>query len=149
MPEHENEIEKLMKSAMESIRDMLDVNTVIGDMIQAPDGTAIIPISKIHCGFIAGGGEYGGKKENNPGTQVDWPFAGGSGGGFCVQPVGFLVINKQQIRLLPVEDSIPLERLVDAAPAFISQVQEFFSKSKKPLYGTNDSQNSISSPFSS
>lgn len=72
-------IESLMGTSMESIREMVDVNTVIGDAVQTQDGSTIIPISKVSFGFVAGGGEYAGMQ-----TQSDLPFAGGAGAGVSV-----------------------------------------------------------------
>lgn len=63
-------IEGLMNTAMQSIKEMVDVNTVVGDAIETNDGTVIIPVSQVACGFAAGGGEYnsatgnGGKTRN-------------------------------------------------------------------------------------
>jgi len=71
-------IESLMGTSMESIREMVDVNTVVGDAVQTQDGSTIIPISKVSFGFVAGGGEYG------PGSQEGKPFAGGAGAGVSV-----------------------------------------------------------------
>ena len=70
-------IEGLMKTAMESIKQMVDVNTVIGDAVETAEGTVIIPVSQVGCGFAAGGGEY---EFPNPEAKAR-PFAGGSGAG--------------------------------------------------------------------
>ncbi|RYD02902.1 sporulation protein YtfJ [Desulforamulus aquiferis] len=119
-----------MKTAMESIKEMVDVNTVVGDPVETPDGSVIIPISRVACGFAAGGGDYqagaNGKKEGEaPGP----PFAGGSGAGVSVQPMGFLVVGNGQIRLLPVDDSHALfDRLIDVAPQMLNQVQGIFNR---------------------
>lgn len=115
---------------MESIKEMVDVNTVVGDPVETPDGSVIIPISRVACGFAAGGGEYGagvnGKKESEGASS---PFGGGSGAGVSVQPMGFLVVGNGQIRLLPVDDSHALfDRLIDVAPQMLNQVQNMFNR---------------------
>lgn len=124
-------IEALMKTAMESIKEMVDVNTIVGDAVEAPDGTVIIPISRVSCGFAAGGGEFGaiGKdKAQNSGNSH--PFGGGSGAGVSVQPVGFLVVGNNQVRLIPVDGNAVVDRIIDVAPQFISQVQDMFTSRK-------------------
>lgn len=115
-------IEGLMKTAMESIKEMVDVNTVVGDPVEAPDGTVIIPISRVACGFAAGGSEFTGSNQNQGGS--DLPFGGGSGAGVSVQPVGFLVVGQGQVRLMPVDGKTALwERMVDVAPEVVDKIQ--------------------------
>lgn len=113
----EHPIQGLMKTAMESIKGMVDVNTVIGDAVEAPDGSVIIPVSRVGLGFAAGGSEFGVPKE------TELPFGGGSGAGVSVQPVGFLVVGKEAVRLLPVSQGAIFDRLVDLVPQLIDKVQ--------------------------
>ena len=113
----EHPIQGLMQTAMESIKQMVDVNTVVGDAVETGDGGVIIPVSRVSFGFAAGGGEYGTR-----GVQGDGPFGGGSGAGVSVQPVGFLVVRGGDIRLLPVEANATVERLLDMAPDILDQV---------------------------
>lgn len=132
-----------MKTAMESIKEMVDVNTVVGDPVETPDGSVIIPVSRVACGFAAGGGEYGtmgnGKKEE--GSAMGSPFGGGSGAGVSVQPMGFLVVGNGQIRLLPVDDSHALyDRLIDAAPQMLNQIQSIFNRGNKNTSATSSTQ---------
>ncbi len=127
MPE-QHPIEGLMKTAMESIKEMIDVNTVVGDPVEAPDGTVIIPISRVACGFAAGGGEFeisagGGKKDGE--SQVP-AFGGGSGAGVSVKPIGFLVVGNGQVRLLPVDGNAIYDRLIDVAPQIVAQIHSMF-----------------------
>lgn len=119
-----------MKTAMESIKEMVDVNTVVGDPVETPDGSVIIPISRVACGFAAGGGEYGMNGNHKEGEPTTGPFGGGSGAGVSVQPMGFLVVGNGQIRLLPVDDNHALyDRLIDAAPQMLNQIQSMFNRS--------------------
>lgn len=137
----EHPIEGLMKTAMESIKEMVDVNTVVGDPVETPDGSVIIPVSRVACGFAAGGGEYSAgisAKNNSNGDSVGSPFGGGSGAGVSVQPMGFLVVGNGQIRLLPVDDSHALfDRLIDAAPQMLNQIQNMFNKCDKKNTDSN------------
>ena len=127
----EHPIESLMKTAMESIKEMVDVNTVVGDPVETPDGTVIIPISKLTCGFAAGGGEYAGSGDDSKGSE-NLPFGGGSGGGISVSPMGFLVVGGGQVRLLPVDaNTAVIDRMIDMAPQMANQLQSIFKKPKK------------------
>lgn len=125
----EHPIEALMKTAMESIKEMVDVNTVVGDPVETPDGTIIIPISRLTCGFAAGGGEYTSSGEDEKSGE-NVPFGGGSGGGISVQPMGFLVVGGGHVRLLPVDgNKAVIDRIIDMAPQLASQLQSLFNKS--------------------
>ena len=122
MGEQQHPIEGLMKTAMESIKEMVDVNTIVGDPVETPDGSVIIPVSRVACGFAAGGGEFetggnGEKEQTMPG------FGGGSGAGVSVQPVGFLVVGQGQVRLLPVDGNALYDRIIDMTPQIINQIQ--------------------------
>ncbi|MFZ5647749.1 MAG: GerW family sporulation protein [Bacillota bacterium] len=128
----EHPIEGLMKTAMENIKEMVDVNTVVGDPVESPDGTVIIPISRVSCGFAAGGGEFEatlGDGKNGQEQQSPF-FGGGSGGGVSVQPVGFLVVGNGSVRLLPVDNNAVVDRILDMAPQLLSQIQGMFGKSE-------------------
>ncbi|MFZ5632717.1 MAG: GerW family sporulation protein [Bacillota bacterium] len=118
-----------MKTAMENIKEMVNVNTVVGDPVESPDGTVIIPVSRVSCGFGAGGGEFESSSRDGGGGQDQSPlFGGGSGGGVSVQPVAFLVAGNGQVRLLPVNNNAILDRLIDVAPQIISQLQSIAAK---------------------
>jgi sporulation protein YtfJ len=117
----EKNIEGLLGTAMEKLGGIVNVNTVVGDPIQAGD-TTIIPISKVSLGFVAGGGEYGGKEQSEP------AFGGGSGGGMAVNPVGFLACTNGQVRYIPVNGQDPLDKLVDMTPGLIDKVENAFKK---------------------
>ncbi len=107
---------------MESIKDMVDVNTVIGDAVETPDGSVIIPVSRVGFGFAAGGTEF----EAHEHDEGELPFGGGSGAGVSVQPVGFLVVGNNQVRLLPVSNNAIYDRLIDAVPQLMEKVQTIF-----------------------
>lgn len=110
----EHPIESLMSTSMESIREMVDVNTVVGDPVQTQDGSTIIPISKVSFGFVAGGGEYPCGTMREPTEEM--PFAGGAGAGVSVHPMGFLVCSQNGVRLLSANCASPMERIVEMIP---------------------------------
>lgn len=120
-----------MRTAMENIKGMVDVNTVVGDAVETQDGTVIIPVSRVSFGFAAGGGEYPSRAERRRGEAEDereWPFGGGSGAGVTVQPVGFLVVTRENIRLLPVDERATVERLIDVAPEILERVRRLWGR---------------------
>ena len=120
----EHPIQGLMKTAMESIKDMVDVNTIVGDAVETPDGTVIIPISRVAFGFAAGGGDYETANENSGAVH---PFGGGSGAGVSVKPVGFLVCSPTNgIRFLPVDAAVIYDRVLDLVPQLVNKLQEIF-----------------------
>ncbi len=123
----EHPIQSLMKTAMENIKEMVDVNTIVGDAVETPDGSVIIPISRVSFGFAAGGTEFD-NAEKTADKGEDLPFGGGSGGGVTVQPVGFLVVGQGQVRLLPVDRHAMFDRIIDLAPQLISQIENMILK---------------------
>lgn len=130
-------IEGLMKTAMESIKDMVDVNTIVGDAVQASDGTVIIPISRVAFGFAAGGGEYSQTDESKDSGEDDeeggkqnskFPFAGGSGAGVSINPVAFMIVGQGQIKLLPVNINSSVDKILDLVPELLNNVNETLKK---------------------
>ncbi|MDP4179682.1 MAG: GerW family sporulation protein [Bacillota bacterium] len=132
----EHPIQGLMTTAMNSIKEMVDVNTIVGDAVQAPDGTVIIPISKVSFGFASGGGEYntccheGGKSDEDEESQTTTklPFAGGSGAGVSISPVGFMVVGNDQIKLLPVNVNTSIDKVLDLIPELFDKTSEVIKK---------------------
>lgn len=120
-------IEGLMTTAMQSIKEMVDVNTIVGDAVQAPDGTVIIPISKVSFGFAAGGGDY--SPENSTGEEGHKriPFAGGSGAGVSINPVAFMVCGQNHVKLLPVNMNSSVEKILDMIPDLVERANELLN----------------------
>ncbi len=117
-------IESLMKTEMESIKEMIEVNTIVGDPVETVDGGVIIPVSKVSFGFAAGGSEFNVSRPKEDSAQKQQlPFGGGSGAGVSVQPVAFMVVGQGQIRLLPVSQNAMLERVIDIVPQIIDQIK--------------------------
>lgn len=124
-------IDDLMKTAMENIRDMVDVNTIVGDAVQTADDTVIIPVSRVTFGFAAGGGDYQGERDSKSDSDSSFPFAGGSGGGVKIHPVAFLVVGKNNtIKLLPVEHSTTIDRLMDFISGILDKITPIISNKK-------------------
>ncbi len=119
-------IENIMSTTLENIRDMIDVNTVVGEPIAAGDGETIIPISRVSFGFVAGGGEYGPASRAEGGAEH--PFAGGTGAGVTVQPLGFLVTGPDQTRMLPAQCFQPLDRALELIPQVVADVRKAMGK---------------------
>ena len=115
-------IENIMSTTLENIRDMIDVNTVVGEPITAGDGATIIPISRVSFGFVAGGGEYGPAPKQESGAEH--PFAGGTGAGVTVQPLGFLVTGADQTRMLPAQCFQPLDRVLELIPQVVCDIRK-------------------------
>jgi sporulation protein YtfJ len=119
-------INSLMDTTMEKIKEMVDVNTIIGDPITSPDGTIIIPVSKVSYGFASGGSDFPTKKENKD------CFGGGSGAGVTIQPVAFLTVFRGDVKLIPVEKyEGAADRVVGMMPELVDKVSGLFKKDKK------------------
>ena len=117
-------IGNLMQTTLENIKDMVDVNTVIGEPIPTVNGPTIIPVSKVSFGFLAGGGEY----DLNRLPDTETPFAGGSGAGGSVQPVGFLVVGQDGVKVLPAQQLTAWERAVNCAPQLLEDIKNLLPK---------------------
>ena len=126
MNSNHQEVENLMKSTMESLRNMIDVNTVVGDTVKMNNGNCIIPISKVTFGFASGGSDFSLNNENY--KDGDYPFGGGTGAGVSVKPVAFLVVRDESVRLLPVEQNTTYDRIVDTVPQVLEIIKDFVKK---------------------
>ena len=131
---NENKIPEIIRSSMESIRSMVDANTVIGDPIATETGTTIIPISKISIGIASGGVDYNPKKDAQPRPQN---FGGGGGTGLTVAPIGFLVIDRygavEFININQKGKPDPVDQIADfveRTPDIIAKIKDLFQKDK-------------------
>lgn len=121
----EHPIGNLMNTTMEKIKEMIDVNTIIGEPITSPDGTLIIPVSKVSYGFASGGSDLPTKKENKD------CFGGGSGAGVTIQPVAFLTVYQGDVRLISVDqEEGTADKLVNMIPDVLKKVKGVFKKDK-------------------
>ena len=120
MAEH---LEGLMSTSMEKIRELVDVNTIIGDPVTSPDGTVIIPISKVSFGFVSGGSDI-------PSSVPKEVFAGGSGAGVTIKPQAFIVVKRDgDVEMLELgAKGSPVDGLIEGIPGVVAKVKEMFGK---------------------
>lgn len=130
----EHPIDGMMDTTLEKIKQMVDVNSVIGDPITTPDGTTIIPITKISYGFASGGSDLPVK------TQEKQFFGGATGAGVTINPVAFLTVSNGDVRLLRVDPgNTSVDRIIDLAPDLIDKVSNLVGKGKKQKQQPNSS----------
>lgn len=117
----------MMGASLAKIKDMVDVNTIIGDAITTPEGVTIIPVSKVKVGYAGGGSDFAPK--GYPANKQN-AFGGGSGTGVTITPVAFLIIKGESVRLMPVAEpaSNSVERLVEMLPELIDQISALTKK---------------------
>ncbi|OIJ12423.1 sporulation protein YtfJ [Anaerobacillus alkalilacustris] len=125
----EHPIQGLMKTAMENLKEMVDVNTIVGDPVETPDGSVIMPVSKVGFGFAAGGSQF---VIDKPGTSdKEHPFGGGSGGGVSITPIAFLIVNASGVKMVHLDENTHLyEKLMDFAPQVVDKIQQMLSNNK-------------------
>lgn len=118
----ENNVNQIMNTTLEKIRTMVDVDTIIGNTIVINESISIIPISKVTFGFFSGGGEYEFRNKNKE-SELELPFAGGGSAGVTINPIGFLVANKDRVTLLPVNHNSTIETLIEMIPNAITDIK--------------------------
>ncbi|MBN3527676.1 GerW family sporulation protein [Paenibacillus apiarius] len=143
----EHPIEGLMHAAFENIKAMVDVNAIVGDPVQTPDGSVILPISRVALGFAAGGSDFrieekelqrreSGAQHHPPAAK---PFGGGSGGGVCITPIAFLVVGPQGINVVSLDNQTHLlEKIIDVTPKVLDRIEAMIRRSpsqSKPVPG--------------
>lgn len=115
-------VPNMLQSTIERIREMVDVNSVIGEPITTPDGVTIIPVSKVSVGFGGGGSDFVSKNATH-----DNPFGGGAGGGVKIDPIAFLIVSGGTVRMLPVPvpaNTTP-DRIVELIPDTLDKISAF------------------------
>lgn len=122
-----NPIGDLMQTTMENVKNILKVDTVVGDPIYTPDGITLVPISRISVGFGGGGVEFGPKRKDGP-----QPYGGGNATGVKIDPIGFLVIKEGVVRMINVTPpaSNTVDRIIDLVPQVMDRVDAFIDKQK-------------------
>jgi len=125
----DKKLESLVDVSLEKIRSLIDVNCVIGSAISMPDGTSIIPISKVSVGFVSGGGEY--NDLNAKRNSADFPMAGGTGGGFTVSPIGFFVADKNKFKLIRADKSTAYMGLIKSGTEVLKKFMEKLNENNK------------------
>jgi len=120
----------MLENTIAKIREMVDVNSVIGEPITTADGITIIPISKVSVGFAGGGSDYVSRNVN----KQENPFGGGAGGGVKVTPIAFLIVKEGSVRMLPVAApaNTTADRIVEQVPDVLDKIAAFIdSRTKK------------------
>lgn len=126
------ELENIFSASLQGLKDMVDVDTIIGNPIETSDGTTIIPISRVSFGFGMGGMD---NKDND--ASQDSPkttekkrnlVGGGSGGGVSISPIGFLVVSRGEVTILRIDDPSPLDRAIEVFPDAVSALTAMFKR---------------------
>ena len=126
----EHPIEGLMDVTLEKIKSMVDSNTIIGNPINMPDGTLILPVSKVSFGFASGGSDF-------PSKTSKQLFGGGGGAGVSISPIAFLVVRGNSVRMLQLADtSNSVDRAIGMIPEMVDNGADLFGKNKKADDGT-------------
>lgn len=125
MSEHQK-LNEVLNASIAKIKEMTDVNTVIGDPITTPNGTTVIPISRVSCGFAAGGSDLPSKSQPQSGL-----FGGGTGAGITIVPIAFLVIQNNNVRVMQIEPYYgPVDRALEKVPEVVDKITALFQKEK-------------------
>ena len=115
----EENVNSLIDIAMERLKNIIDVNTIVGKGIAVNGSTTIFPVSRVSVGFVAGGGELSVRTKKK--LPKD-PFAGGSGSGFNIVPVGFLIVEKNDVKYVNCDTKTPLDEIVKFSNNIVNKV---------------------------
>ena len=122
--EQQNPMSEMMRVSMTKIKEMVDVNTIVGDPISTPDGITLVPVSKVSFGFGSAGSDLTGKSRSG--------FGGGTGAGIRIDPIGFLIIKDGSVRMLNImpPPNTTLDRVLDMLPTLIEKAETMNEKRK-------------------
>lgn len=139
-------IENILNITMSELKEMVDVNTVVGSPFVSPSGCTIIPISKVSFGFVTGGGEYGDSinkgRENQNLANNGFPFAGGSASGVTITPVAFMAADKENIKLLTACQRSVVDKVLENIPQMMCELKEMIGCGKEDCKGNEQGSNS-------
>lgn len=115
----------VMEITMAKLKEMVDANTVVGTPISTPDGVTLIPVSRVSMGFASGGSDFPVKEKNG--------FGAGNGAGIKVDPIGFLVVKENNVRLIPIAPpaDTAVDRIIELMPELFEKVDNFLEKRKE------------------
>ena len=124
----EHALGDIMSVTMEKLRNMVDVNTIIGTPINTQDGIALIPVSKVSFGFASGGSDFSSKQ-----TDMQVMFGGGSGAGVSIVPIAFLVVSDGNVKILPMSApaNTTVDRIVELVPEVMDRINSYVKKDKE------------------
>ncbi|MBQ1264178.1 MAG: GerW family sporulation protein [Oscillospiraceae bacterium] len=125
-------LSELMNSSMGKIRELVDVNSVIGEPIVTSDGVSIIPVSKVSVGYGGGGTDFATK--NMPADKQN-AFGGGAATGITITPIAFLVVRGESVRMLPVAEpaSSSMDRLIEQLPDLLDRIDAMRKKKDEEI----------------
>lgn len=103
-------IESLIEGTLKNLHNMVETSTIVGESVKTPDGSTIIPISKVSVGYVVGGGEYADVSRHK--KTEGFPLAGGSGGGVSITPVGFLISNDNEVKFIDIENKTAYQSIL-------------------------------------
>ena len=114
-----------METTMQKVREMVDANTIVGEPVDTVDGIKLIPVSKVSFGFTGGGG--GGKKQ-----ESDNGFGGGFGAGVKIDPIAFIVVKGESVKMLHVAPppATTLDRVIGTVPEVVDKITDFIKDKK-------------------
>ena len=128
-------INDMIGTMMESIKEVVKVSTVVGDAVTAPDGSIIIPVTKVSCGFGATGVEIPAKSA----IKEEYPFGGGSGGGLSIEPMGFMVLKEGNVRVVPMtSEQNTIEKVIDMVPPMVDKLNNIVKSYTDKTSKTSD-----------
>ena len=119
-------VKELINSALANIKEMVDANTVTGEPIVLANGVTIIPVSKVSCGFAAGGSDLPNKSEKEI-------FGGGTGGGVTVSPLAFICVSPEgDVQLLQLSmNASASNAVINMVPEVFDKISALFKKDEK------------------
>lgn len=120
--EKETQINSVLEQTLTNLKSIIDIDCIVGNPIIGKDDSTIIPISKVSVGFVSGGGEY--QKGKKKVKKNEYPFAGGSGAGCNISPMGFLVIHKNNVKYINIDDKTGLAKVFDFADKVINKIKK-------------------------
>lgn len=143
----EHPIQGLMTTAMENLKDMTEVNTIIGDPVESPDGSIIIPVSKLGFGFAAGGSEFNASQGEDDSSESTLPFGGGSGGGVSITPVAFLIVQSSGVKMVHLDQNTHIyEKMIELAPQAVEKIQQMLKETNISKEGKKKPESKHSEP---
>ena len=120
MAEKNNDVQGLLGVSMDKIKQMVDVNTIVGEPIITPSGVTIIPIAKVSVGFGLGGGDF---KPSTPEERKCIPFGGGGGGALTITPIAFLTVSGENVKLITIDrNETTVDKALAMAPEMVDKV---------------------------
>lgn len=121
-------IENIIETSLERIKNLVDVSTVVGAPVTAPEGTMLLPVSKITLGFMSGGGEYGERSAKKGAYELSdgakYPFTGAATVGMSLKPTAFLSVEQGNVRVIPAAPNGAVDKLADLVPQVLKSIEK-------------------------